>query len=66
MQKNKTTHLLSQGSWICPSFDIRIGITLALFREKLQNSTFWNAQRSLSKHVNIYINSATHYEIGVI
>ena len=47
----------------CPTFDIQIDITLAIFREKLQNHTFQKAHRSLSKHVNIHINRATHYEI---
>ena len=47
----------------CPTFDIQIDITLAIFREKLQNHTFQKAHRSLSKHVNIHINRAAHYEI---
>ena len=42
----------------CPTFDIQIDITLAIFREKLQNHT-----NILSKHANIHINRATHYEI---
>ena len=37
----------------CPTFDIQIDITLAIFREKLQNHTFQKAHRSLSKHANI-------------
>ena len=47
----------------CPIFDIQIDITSAIFREQLQNHTFQKAHRSLSKHTNIYINRATHYEI---
>ena len=50
----------------CPTFDIQIEITLAIFRENLQNQTFQKAHRSLSKHVNIYINRATYYEITVL
>ena len=49
----------------CPTFDIQIDITLAIFWKKLQNRTFQKDHRSLSKHVNIYINRATHYEIAV-
>ena len=30
-----------------PTFDIQIGITLAIFREKLQNYTFEKANKSL-------------------
>ena len=46
-----------------PTYDIHFDITLAIFREKLQNHTFYKAHRSLSKHVNIPINRAAHYEI---
>ena len=37
-----------------------------MFREKLQNHTFQKAHRSLSKHANIHINRATHYEIKAL
>ena len=47
----------------CPIFDIQIDITSTIFREQLQNHTFQKAHRSLSKHTNIYINRATHYEV---
>ena len=47
----------------CSTFDIQIDITLAIFREKLQDHTFQKIHRSLSKHANIHINKATHYEI---
>ena len=47
----------------CSTFDIQIDITLAIFWEKLQNHTFQKTHRSLSKHANIHINIATHYEI---
>ena len=30
----------------CPTFDIQIDITLAIFREKLQNYNFYKAQHS--------------------
>ena len=50
----------------CSTFDIQIDITLAIFREKLQNYTFQKTHRSLSKHANIYINRATHYDIMVL
>ena len=46
-----------------PIFDIQIDITLAIFREKLQNHTLQKSHRSLSRHTNIYINRATHYVI---
>ena len=45
------------------TFDIQNDITLAIFREKLQNHTLQKAHRSLSKHVNIHMNTAIHYEI---
>ena len=47
----------------CSTFVIQIDITLTIFRENLQNHSFPKAHRSLSKHVNIHINRATHYEI---
>ena len=34
----------------CPTFDIQIDITLAIFREKLQNHRLQKAYRGLSKH----------------
>ena len=46
----------------CSTFDIQIDITLAIFREKLENHTFQKTHRNLSKHANIHINWATHYE----
>ena len=46
-----------------PTFDIHVDIALAIFREKLQNHTFQKAHRNLSKHVNIHIYRAAHYEI---
>ena len=46
-----------------PTFDFHVNITLAIFREKLQIHTLKKANRSLSKHVNILINRAAHYEI---
>ena len=48
-----------------PTFDIHVDITFTIFREKLQNHTFWKPHRSLSKHVNIYLNRAAHYRITV-
>ena len=45
------------GFW--PTFGIQFDITLAVFREKLQNHTFQKAYRSLSKHPNIHINRTT-------
>ena len=50
----------------CSTFDIQIGITLAIFWEKLQNYTFQKTHRSLSKHANIHINRAFHYEITAL
>ena len=50
----------------CPTFDIEIDITLAIFWKKLQNHTFWKAHGILSKYGNIHINRATHYEITAI
>ena len=50
----------------CPTFDIQIDITLAIFWEKLQNHTFQKTHRSLSKYANIHINRATHYEITAL
>ena len=50
----------------CSTFDIQIDLTLAIFREKLQNHTFQKTHRSLSKHANIHINRANHYEITAL
>ena len=50
----------------CSTFDIQIDITLAIFQEKLQDQTFQKTRRSLSKHANIHINRATHYEITAL
>ena len=44
----------------CPTFDIHIDVTLAIFWEMLQSNTYQKAHRSLSKHANIHINRATH------
>ena len=49
----------------CPTFEIQIDITLAIFQERLQNHILQKAHRSLSKQFNIYINRATHYEKNV-
>ena len=50
----------------CSTFDIQIDITLAIFWGKLQDQTFQKTHRSLSKHANIHINRATHYEITAL
>ena len=50
----------------CPTFDIQISKTLALFWEHLQSYTFSKTHRSLSKHTNIHINRVTHYEITAL
>ena len=42
----------------CSTFDIQIDITLAIFREKLQDHN-----NILSKHANIHIDRANLYEI---
>ena len=58
IENTKTTCLLLKTVEFCSTFDIQIDITLAIFREKLQDHT-----NILSKHANIHINRATHYEI---
>ena len=44
-------------------FNIRFHKNLGKFWNKLQHSPFYKTPRSISKHLSIHINSATHYVI---
>ena len=60
MENTKTTHYFIKAVKFRPTFDIQVDITLAVFREKLQNHIFEKAHRSFSKDANICINRTTH------
>ena len=61
MKNTKITYFLSTVKF-WPTFNIQLSIAL----EQLQNYTLKNAYRSLSKHANVQINKATHYEITAL